>query len=57
MLHVIAPTRIKGAQSIGIVPGEAPIRAALVEFAWRGIITGLVVSLVTAVLVFVSLYP
>ena len=39
-LHVIAPTHIKGAESIGIVLGEAPIRVALVDFAWRVIITG-----------------
>jgi len=30
-LHVIAPTRIKGAESIGIIFGEAPIRAGLAE--------------------------
>lgn len=55
-LHVIAPTRIKGAESIGIILGEAPIRAALVDFAWRVVITGFVVSILSGVLVFVSLY-
>lgn len=55
-LHVIAPTHIKGAESIGIVLGEAPIRVALVDFAWRVIITGFLVSLVSGILVFASLY-
>jgi len=55
-LHVIAPTRIKRAESIGIILGEAPIRAALVNYAWRVIATGLVVSLISGILVFVSLY-
>ena len=32
-LHVIAPTHINGAQSIGIVLGEAPIRNALLVYA------------------------
>ncbi|HXC54316.1 MAG TPA: HAMP domain-containing sensor histidine kinase [Rhizomicrobium sp.] len=56
ILHVIAPTRIKGAQSIGIILGEQPIRAQLVAYADRVIVTGLVVSLITALLVFASLY-
>ncbi|MEI9886332.1 MAG: HAMP domain-containing sensor histidine kinase [Rhizomicrobium sp.] len=56
VLHVIAPTGIKDADSIGIVLGEAPIRAALVAYADRVIVTGLVVSLITALLVFASLY-
>jgi signal transduction histidine kinase len=56
ILHVIAPTRITDATSIGIVLSEAPIRAQLVAYADRVIVTGLVVSLVTALLVFASLY-
>jgi signal transduction histidine kinase len=56
MLHVIAPTRIKGEDSIGIILNELPIRAQLVAYADRVIVTGLVVSLITAFLVFASLY-
>jgi signal transduction histidine kinase len=55
-LHVIAPTHIQSAESIGIILGEAPIRAALMDYAWRVIITGFVVSLISGVLVFLSLY-
>ena len=56
VLHVIAPTRVKGADSIGIVLSEAPIRGALVAYAERVVFTGLIVSIVTALLVFASLY-
>jgi signal transduction histidine kinase len=56
ILHVIAPTRIAGVDSIGIILGEKPIRAQLVDYAERVVVTGLVVSLVTALLVFASLY-
>ena len=56
MLHVIAPTNIKGEDSIGIILNELPIRAQLVAYAERVIVTGLVVSLITAFLVFASLY-
>jgi len=56
ILHVIAPTRIKGVDSIGIILSEAPIRAQLVAYADRVIVTGLVVSLITALLVFASLH-
>lgn len=55
-LHVVAPTRIKGAQTIGIVLGEEPIRAQLVEYAYRVLAAGFVLSLITGALVFVSLY-
>jgi signal transduction histidine kinase len=55
-LHVVAPTRITGAQSIGIVLGEAPIHAALVAYSWRITFTSLFISMTTALLVFVSLY-
>jgi signal transduction histidine kinase len=56
MLHVIAPTHVEGAESIGIVLGEAPIRAALASYAWRVIETGFFVSAVAACLVFLSLF-
>lgn len=55
-LHVIAPTHIKGADSIGIILGEAPIRAALIDDAWRVVVTGFIVSLISGLLVFASLY-
>jgi signal transduction histidine kinase len=56
MLHVIAPTGIKGARSIGIILGEKPIRDALVSYAWRVVATGLFVSAVAASLLFLSLF-
>jgi signal transduction histidine kinase len=56
MLHVIAPTHVEGAQSIGIILGEAPIRAALSSYAKRVIETGFFVSAVAALLVFTSLF-
>jgi signal transduction histidine kinase len=56
MLQVLAPTRITGAQSVGIVLGEASIRTALMAYAERVIVTGLAVSLVTALLVFISIF-
>jgi signal transduction histidine kinase len=56
MLHVVAPTRIKGAQSIGIVLSEEPIRDALVAYSGRVVLMSLFISLASAVLVFLSLY-
>jgi signal transduction histidine kinase len=56
ILHVVSPTQIRGAQSIGIVLGEAPIREALVAYSWRVTYTSLFISLTTALLVFASLY-
>ncbi len=56
LLHVIAPTRIRGARSIGIILGERPIRDALAAYAWRVVITGLFVSAVAASLLFLSLF-
>jgi signal transduction histidine kinase len=56
ILHVVAPTRVRGAQSIGIVLGEAPIHAALVAYSWRITFMSLFISLTTALLVFASLY-
>ena len=38
-LHVIAPTRIAGAENIGIILDETPIRSALVSYADRVIVT------------------
>jgi len=56
MLHVIAPTHVEGAQNIGIILGEAPIREALSSYARRVIETGFFVSTLTALLVFTSLF-
>jgi signal transduction histidine kinase len=56
VLHVIAPTKIAHARSIGIVLREAPIRTALVAYAWRVMETGFFVSALTAGLVFLSLF-
>ncbi len=56
MLHVVAATHVEGAQSIGIILGEAPIRAALAAYAWRVVATGFFVSAVAACLVFASLF-
>jgi signal transduction histidine kinase len=56
VLHVIAPTKITHARSIGIVLREAPIRTALVAYAWRVMETGFFVSALTAGLVFLSLF-
>ena len=55
-LHVIAPTRIENAQTIGIVLGEAPIRSALLRYAGRVVAAALFISGLTAALVFASLY-
>jgi len=56
VLHVIAPTKIPHARSLGIVLREQPIRTALVAYAWRVMETGLFVSALTAALVFLSLF-
>jgi signal transduction histidine kinase len=56
MLHVVAPTHIKGAESIGIILGEAPIRIALVAYAWRVIETGFVVAAAASSLLFLSMF-
>lgn len=56
MLHVIAPSRIKGAKSIDLILNEAPIRDALKAFAWRVVATGFFVSAVAASLLFLSLF-
>lgn len=56
VLHVIAPTRIKGAQRIEVVTSEIPIRQTLLELAGRLFLEALSISLLTALLVFLSLY-
>lgn len=56
MLQVIAPTRIKGAQSIGIVLHEDSIFVDLAHYSERELLISLFLSLTTAGLVFLSLY-
>jgi len=56
VLHVVAPTHIEGAQSIGIVLGEAPLRVALLTYARRAVAAALFISAATASLVFASLF-
>jgi signal transduction histidine kinase len=56
VLHVISPTRIKGAQTVEVFTSEAPIRAALLDFARRLLWEALLISVATAVLVYMSLY-
>src|SRR5208282_3943551 len=56
ILHVISPTRIKGAETVEVITDEAPIRASLLSFARRVLWEALLISLATALLVFASLY-
>ncbi len=56
VLHVISPTPIKGAETVELIVGEAPIRTALVLYAQRILLLALLLSAVTAMLVFFSLY-
>lgn len=56
MLHVISPTRIKGAQTVEVFTSEAPIRAELLAFARRLLWEALLISVATALLVYFSLY-
>ncbi len=56
VLHVIAPTRIKGAETVEVIVGEAAIRAKLIDYARGILLLALLLSTVTAVLVFFSLY-
>jgi signal transduction histidine kinase len=56
ILHVIAPTRIKGAEAIEVIVEETPIHRALAGFAWRVVLLAFFISIVTALLVFASLY-
>jgi signal transduction histidine kinase len=55
-LHVIAPSRIKDAQSIGIILSEASIRASLLVYARRVMGAAAFISGLTGALVFISLY-
>ncbi len=55
-LHIIAPTYIRGAQSIGVMLDERPLRSALLVYAARAVVAALFISWATAALVFASLY-
>ncbi|HEY4112836.1 MAG TPA: HAMP domain-containing sensor histidine kinase [Rhizomicrobium sp.] len=56
ILRVIAPSQIKGAQAIEIVLNERQIHRDVRTFAGRTALLALLISSVTAVLVFLSLY-
>jgi len=56
VLHVIAPTRIKGAEAIEVIVGDSTIHEKLVDYSRRLILLALLISLVTALLVFASLF-
>jgi len=56
VLHVISPTRIRGAETVEVFTNESPIRSALIEFARRVLWEALLISVATALLVYLSLY-
>ncbi|MBV8800455.1 MAG: HAMP domain-containing histidine kinase [Alphaproteobacteria bacterium] len=55
-LRIMAPTKIRGAQGVDVILGEKPIHDALALYAGRTALLALLLSSVTAVLVFFSLY-
>jgi len=55
-LRVMAPTGIKGAQGVDIILGEQSIHQALARYAVQTALLALLLSAVTALLVFLSLY-
>jgi signal transduction histidine kinase len=55
-LRLVSPTRIRNAEEISVVLGEAPVRAGLIDFAGRLIGIALFVSALTALLVFAALH-
>jgi len=54
-LRIVDTPRLGGGQFIEAIVEEAPIRAALAEFAWRTFLIGLVIALATGALVFLTL--
>ncbi len=56
VLHIISGTKISGAQTVEVIVGESTIRAALLDYAERALLVALGISIVAAILVFVSLY-
>jgi len=56
MLRIISATQIPKAETVEVIVGEEPIRAALLVYSERTLLVGLLISIVAAVLVFLSLY-
>ena len=56
MLRIISRTQIPKAETVEVIVGEMPIRAALLVYSERTLLVGLLISIVAAVLVFLSLY-
>ena len=56
VLQVNAAAHIQGAQSISVFMNEAPIYAEMQTYAQRTVMTSLFLSVMTAILVFLSLY-
>ena len=56
ILRIEANTRVPNAHTLEVVIDEMPIRAALADYAIRALLLALLISLVAAVLVFISLY-
>lgn len=56
ILHVIAPTRIRGAEAVEVIFSERSVHAQLKSYAWGVVALAFLISLVTGLLVFLSLY-
>lgn len=56
MLRVMSPTQIPKAETVEVIVGEKPIRSALLVYSGRTLVVGLLISIMAAVLVFLSLY-
>ncbi|HEV2562459.1 MAG TPA: HAMP domain-containing sensor histidine kinase [Rhizomicrobium sp.] len=56
ILHVVALTHIKGAQAIEVIVSEKSIYQQLVDYSGRVLLLAILISLVTALLVFLSLF-
>ncbi|HEX4533864.1 MAG TPA: HAMP domain-containing sensor histidine kinase [Rhizomicrobium sp.] len=56
ILRITSATRILGAQAVEVILDEAPLRANLMDYVWRALGLAVFISLVAAVLVFISLY-
>src|SRR5258708_7300243 len=55
-LHVSSDARVTAAESVEVIVSEPPIRQALLSYAARLVLLALLISLATALLVFLSLY-
>ncbi len=56
VLHVIAPTRIPGAQAVEVILDEKSLHRQLRVYAWGAVGLAFFISIVTGLLVFASLY-